>query len=100
MVETADREKAETEYARQIEELEIRRDEELGSLREKLITEEEQVILVLTNNVRLPLIRQRDAEKHLNYSTTLENVRSRCRIYLDILRERRDIKRDAVKYIT
>ena len=43
MVETADREKAETEYARQIEELEIRRDEELGPLKEKLITEEEQV---------------------------------------------------------
>lgn len=45
MVETADREKAETEYARQIEELEIRRDEELGPLKEKLITEEEQVTL-------------------------------------------------------
>eukprot|EP00903_Cladosiphon_okamuranus_P009818 g9331.t1 len=43
MVETADREKAETEYARQIEELEIRRDEELGPLKEKLITEEEQL---------------------------------------------------------
>ena len=47
MVETADREKAETEYARHIEELEIRRDEELGPLKEKLITEEEQVMLLL-----------------------------------------------------
>lgn len=45
MVETADREKAETGYARQIEELEIRRDEELGPLKEKHITEEEQVTL-------------------------------------------------------
>ena len=44
MVETADREKAETEYARQIDELEVRRDEELGPLREKLVAEEEQVI--------------------------------------------------------
>ncbi|CAN0546704.1 unnamed protein product, partial [Ectocarpus sp. 12 AP-2014] len=43
MVETADREKAEKEYTRQIEELEARRDEELGPLKEKLMTEEEQV---------------------------------------------------------
>ncbi|CAM9833495.1 unnamed protein product, partial [Hapterophycus canaliculatus] len=43
MVETADREKAETEYARQIEDLEIRRDEELGPLKERLMTEEEQL---------------------------------------------------------
>eukprot|EP00752_Nemacystus_decipiens_P004512 g4120.t1 len=43
MVETADREKAETEYARQIEELETRRDEELGPLKDKLLTEEEQL---------------------------------------------------------
>lgn len=43
MVETADREKAETGYTRQIDELERRRDEELGPLREKLITVEEQV---------------------------------------------------------
>lgn len=44
MVETADREKAETEYARQIEELEIRKDDELGPLKQKLRAEEEQVI--------------------------------------------------------
>lgn len=44
MVETADREKAETEYARQIEELEIRKDDELGPLKQKLNAEEEQVI--------------------------------------------------------
>ncbi|CBJ33834.1 conserved unknown protein [Ectocarpus siliculosus] len=43
MVETADREKAEKEYTRQIEELEARRDEELGPLKEKLMTEEEQL---------------------------------------------------------
>lgn len=43
MVETADREKAETEYGRKIEELERRRDEELGPLKEKIITVEEQV---------------------------------------------------------
>ena len=43
MVESVDREKAEMEYARQIEELEHRRDEELGPLREKLITVEEKV---------------------------------------------------------
>lgn len=43
MVETADREKAETEYDRQIDELEHRRDEELAPLKEKLITVEEQV---------------------------------------------------------
>lgn len=54
MVETADREKAETEYARQIEELEIRRDEELGPLKEKLITEEEQVTPPLLH--KLPLL--------------------------------------------
>lgn len=54
MVETADREKAETEYARQIEGLEIRRDEELGPLKEKLITEEEQVTL-LWHKVSMPL---------------------------------------------
>lgn len=44
MVETADREKAETEYARQIEELEIRKDDELGPLKQKLRAEEEQVM--------------------------------------------------------
>ncbi|CAM9952650.1 unnamed protein product, partial [Ectocarpus fasciculatus] len=43
MVETADREKAEKEYTSKIEELEIRRDEELGPLKEKLMTEEEQL---------------------------------------------------------
>lgn len=43
MVETADREKAEKEYTNKIKELEIRRDEELGPLKEKLMTEEEQV---------------------------------------------------------
>lgn len=43
MVESADREKAETEYTRQIDELELRREEELGPLKEKLITVKEQV---------------------------------------------------------
>lgn len=43
IVETADREKAETEYNRQIDELEHRREEELAPLREKVITMEEQV---------------------------------------------------------
>ena len=56
MVETADREKAETEYARQIEELEIRRDEELGPLKEKLITEEEQVTLLLLHKLPLTIV--------------------------------------------
>lgn len=48
MVEMADREKAETEFARQIDELERRRYEELGPMREKLITVEEQVCERLT----------------------------------------------------
>ncbi|CAB1115296.1 unnamed protein product [Ectocarpus sp. CCAP 1310/34] len=43
MIETADREKAEKEYTRQIEQLEARRDEVLGPLKEKLMTEEEQL---------------------------------------------------------
>lgn len=43
MVETADREKAETEYIRQIEDLNHRRDEELEPLREKLAAIEKQV---------------------------------------------------------
>lgn len=43
MVETADREKAETEFARRIDDIERRRDEELGPLKERLITSEEQV---------------------------------------------------------
>lgn len=43
MVETADREKAETEFARRIDDIERRRDDELGPLKENLITSEEQV---------------------------------------------------------
>lgn len=43
MVETADREKAETEYGGHIDDLEHRMDEELAPLNDKLITLEEQV---------------------------------------------------------
>lgn len=50
MVETADRKKAETEYARQIEELEIRKDDELGPLKQKLRAEEEQVMQPYNNS--------------------------------------------------
>lgn len=47
MIETADREKAEKEYSTQIEELEVRKDDELGPLKQKLRAEEEQVKVVV-----------------------------------------------------
>lgn len=47
MIETADREKAESEYARQLDELERRRDEELGPLREELLTAEDQARVIV-----------------------------------------------------
>lgn len=45
VVETADREKTETEYNRRIDELRLRRDEELGPLNERLVAVDEQVLL-------------------------------------------------------